>query len=261
MPKKSRIGRLNNAPLVYVLAQVRHSPILATEKYVSDIQEQVRKQYPLFKKTVTQTLAIGGPGQQPDVSEVTRWEFANKEKNTGFILQKDSFVFHTTAYETFGSFLDLFRSALAAVNKYLDISLVQRIGLRYVDAIETDVSDKLRLYLVSGLAGFPTEEFGLNQLISYTESISQTEIGQLIMKVTQKTDGRTLPPELSPVGLEIPRTLDNSRPSALLDFDHFSENQIDFDIETVVATLTKLQGVSAEAFRETVTEYAIDKWK
>lgn len=260
MPQETGSRKLNNAPLVYVLAQVRYSPILSMEKYIPDIQEQVRKVFPKYKKTVVQSLTVGANDQAPDVSRVDRWEFANKESDTGFILQADSFVFHTTNYEKFKDFIGHFKFALTQVQDAVDISLVERVGLRYIDAIEPKDGEDLGKYMVPGLCGFPLGKLNTNMLISHTEAVARSAVGTLILKATQKQDSRVLPPDLSPVGLFVQRSMPQDRTTAIFDFDHYCEQSFDFSVEEIVKRAAQLHDVTSKAFWATVTDYAIEQW-
>jgi uncharacterized protein (TIGR04255 family) len=195
------------------------------------------------------------------VSKINRWEFANKESDTGFIIQADSFVYHTTNYSGFKEFIEEFEFALSQVNDAVEISLVERIGLRYIDAVEPNKGDALDSYIVEGLAGFPLRELGVNMLISHTEAVAQTSLGTLLLKATIKNDDRVLPPDLSPVGLTVRRSVSADTPTAIFDFDHYCEKSIEFSVEEVVKRMSKLHAITSNAFWTTVTEHAIQQWK
>ncbi len=259
MSQEQGSRKLTNAPLVYVLAQVRYSPILSMEKFIPHIQEQVRKTFPKFRKVVMQSLVLGVNGQ-PDTTKVERWEFAGKDGDAGFIVQTDSFVFHTTAYKTFEDFISQFEFALSEVNKEANISLIERIGLRYVDVIEAEEGEELGVFLVPGLAGFPLEKLQVKTLISYMETITTTDEGVLVLKATKKLDGNLLPPDLQPIGLKMDRKISEGRPNAILDFDHYSEQAMEFSIDDVVKKIDRLHNATSSAFWATTTKYAIDRW-
>ncbi|MAT65037.1 MAG: hypothetical protein CMN57_05290 [Gammaproteobacteria bacterium] len=252
--------KLSNAPLIYVLAQIRFSPILATEKYIPSIQERVRREYPRYQQNIIQTFRFGPEGQPPDIAKISRWEFADKDSTHGFIIQQDSFVFHTTGYTTFPEFKDKLQSALLAVNESLDISLVERIGLRYVDIVEPTGDDKLSDYLVPGVAGFPHEDIGVQPVVSQTESISDSEFGRLVLKVIKKKDEKNVPPDLFPLALKLSRKVAQGSPNALLDFDHFFEQSIDFSVDAVIEKIDQLHEVTSKAFWSVITEHAKDVW-
>ena len=260
MSQAAESSKLKDAPLVYVLAQVRYSPILSMEKYIPDIQERVRKIFPKYRKAVLQSLTVGAGDQAPDLSKVDRWEFSNKDSDTGFVIQADSFVFHTTNYNKFEDFIEQFKFTLTHVQDAIDVSLVERIGLRYVDAIEPKAGEELGGYMVPGLYGFPLAELNAGMLISHTEAVAKTEVGTLILKATQKRDNRVLPPDLSPVGITVRRSIPDDRPTAIIDFDHYCEQSVDFAVDEIIKKITQLHDVTSIAFRATITDHAVQQW-
>ena len=69
-----------------------------------------------------------------------------------------------------------------------------------------------------------------------------------------------LPPDISSHGLEIPRETPSDKPTVILDFDHFSDNSMDYSTEEVVACIRRLHDTTSKAFWATITEHAINKW-
>jgi uncharacterized protein (TIGR04255 family) len=230
------------------------------EKYVPDIQENVRKTYPKFRQGVIKTVSLSPREEQPAVAEVKRWEFANKENDTGFVLQPDSFAFHTTRYKTFPEFLEQFQSALTQIDDILHIGLIERIGLRYVDLVEPQKGEEIGNYLIPGLAGFPLDQLNSTPIFTQMESLGQTPLGTLILRVTEKRDDKVLPPDLSPCGLSVPRVAKPTEQSTFLDFDHFLERSMDFSVQVVVELIDKLHDTTSQAFWATISEYAVERW-
>ena len=40
--------KMSNAPIFYTLAQIRFSPVLGMAKFVSEIQDRLRVEFPIF---------------------------------------------------------------------------------------------------------------------------------------------------------------------------------------------------------------------
>ncbi|MDR2032578.1 MAG: TIGR04255 family protein [Azoarcus sp.] len=59
--------KMPNAPVYYALAQAHFNPIAAMAKYVDQIQDQLRHEYPLFESQQFMQLLISGPGQAQPV--------------------------------------------------------------------------------------------------------------------------------------------------------------------------------------------------
>lgn len=260
MSGEKGVRKLSNAPLVFVLAQVKYSPILSMEQFIPAIQERVRKSFPKFRKGIIQALTIGPTDQAPVFNQVTRWEFANKGSDTGFILQPDSFVFQTTNYQGFDDFINNIQFALDQINLSADISLVERIGLRYIDAIDPKEGETLGDYIVPGLSGFPIEPLNAKLLVSHTETVAQSALGTLLLKATTKTNGQVLPPDISPIGLILQKTVSTETPSAIFDFDHFCERSMEFSVNEVIKKITELHDITSQAFWGTVTPHAVEQW-
>jgi uncharacterized protein (TIGR04255 family) len=231
------------------------------DDYMPRIQEQVRTAFPRFRKGTLHALQIGPAGQPQGSVPVNRWEFANKENDSGFILQLDSFIFHTTAYQTFENFLDQFQNTLTSVHKILKLSLVERIGLRYIDVIEPAVGVELTDYLVPGLAGFPYSQFDAKSIVTRTESIAATEIGKLVLRCTKSAGGELIPSELFPITLKLPRTVDKEKITAMLDSDHYTERSFDFGVDTISKLMSQLHEIISQAFWTVITDKAYEQWR
>jgi uncharacterized protein (TIGR04255 family) len=262
MSKIAALGRkLTNPPVVYVLAQVRFNAILSMEKFIPEIQEQFRKIYPKFQKGVTQSLHIGADGQPKESIQVHRWEFSNKEQTTGFVLQVDSFVFHTSDYENFESFLSQLSDALSVINKILDIDLIERLGLRYIDVIAPNGGKTLNDYLNPGIAGLPYEELDVELTVSFYETVTKSDLGKLVLRTLKNFDAVNMPQDLFPVNLKLKNPATKGNLSALLDSDHYIEKTMDYDLNEIQNYFSKLQALISKSFWSAITEVAVNKWR
>lgn len=258
----SEISMLSKAPLIYVLVQVQHNPVLAVEKYVTSIQESVRKEYPRFQETVSQNIKLSNTGQDPEVTTAQSWNFSNKGQNSGFIIQADSIVYHTTDYENFDVFQDKVKFVIETVHNILELSLVERIGLRYIDYIQTlKAEDDLDRYFHPGLNGFPDIDGQKFRGLDHSEAQRPTSFGTIVLKLSKKRGGLIMPPDLGSVDLVIDRAMDEKKPNAILDIDHFICNSDDFLTDNILATVRNLHTVTSAAFLTIVSRHALDNWK
>src|SRR4051794_1457719 len=114
---------LSRTPLIYVVAQVRFSPVMSIDKYVPDIQEKLRQKYPWFQHSRVQELAFQHSGE-PTVNFNDRFDFLARDKRTGVVLTRNSVALHTNKYNNFEAFHEEFGEALSAIHDNVGLSLV-----------------------------------------------------------------------------------------------------------------------------------------
>jgi len=131
--------KMGNAPVYYIVVQVRFNPILALDPHIPTIQEDLRKAgYPDFEKraVVVFDLAHGG-GESSTVQQVskTNFFFSNMETTRGFVLGQNSLAMHTTEYDVFETFSAEFLRVLELLHRIVQLSYSERVGVRYLDAV------------------------------------------------------------------------------------------------------------------------------
>ncbi|MDN4502932.1 TIGR04255 family protein [Alteromonadaceae bacterium BrNp21-10] len=258
MPHNFR--KLVRQPLVSVLMEVRFSTVLSLEKYIPDIQDAVRKEYPFFGKEKEHGVAIEKNGLR--VNQTDKFVFWSKEKNSAFHITPERLVFITTSYDRFEGFSKRCSFLISVLADIVSPALYSRLGLRYSDCIVTQNNDESELFeLCQSKDMFfpePLNELG-KKVVRKTESALETEIGLLVLRtqlgvMTQKVLDDLLPQNY----VEIK---DDELPSLrlLLDFDHFwekPENQKDFNVNAVLEQLEKLHQSSRSAFWDITSTYA-----
>ena len=252
--------RLPRSPLVYVVAQVRFSAVVSVEKFVPEIQEKLRhKGFPRFLRSQLPELNFVLPNPTPKVSFTERFEFQNKEADLGIVLTSNFFAVHTNNYKNYEEFEKNISSAIDAIDGSLNLSIVERMGLRYVDLVRPKQDEKWDTYLQPGLLGVDPEKIGIvRDWIRRLEFQGDTELGKLVIRCAQ-TD-QALPPDLQPPSLKYSLTLEPGEIAACLDFDHFSERSADFDPQTVLTMIGDLHDHLDRAFRNSVTTTALKNW-
>jgi uncharacterized protein (TIGR04255 family) len=252
--------KLSRSPLVYVVAQVRIGAVLKMADYVPEIQEHLRKAgYPLYRPSEVQELEFGPGGT---VGRVTRqWAFDCTDRTTGFLVQEGSVAFHTTAYDTHETFFADLEQGLRVVHEAIGIGASERLGLRYVDAFQADPGHTLGDYLVPGLRGVDLDAIGARRPKSFTNLITDTDLGgRMVVRVGLNSDG-VLPPNLVPQDLVLARTFDRERPIAVLDYDHFVERPEPFAVDKAMVQFRDLHGIVSAAFTQTVSPLALEQWQ
>ena len=204
------------------------------------------------------------PASPPEMSVAPRFEFQNKERTCGIVVQSDSVAVHVSRYSSFDDFCSVMQYALDTVHSVVTLGLIDRVGLRYVDIVQPAEGETLAHYLHSGLLGLNDADVGARRSHRMSAYQGETEAGTLILRMSQRSDGGFLPPDVEPSPLSHAEL--GIRPGevlTVLDFDHFREftkEPLDFSTEDVVRYLWRLHNNTDLAFRSAVTEYALSAW-
>ena len=253
--------KLHKSPLVMVLAQIRISAVAKMEDYAPEVQEQVRRRgFPRLMEGNVQEILLGPAG--PLLRTHPRWEFQDKDRTTGIILTRNAVVVHTRQYDTFDAFADHLALALDVVGAVIKPSLVERLGLRYVDLIRPADGERWTDYVNPGLHGILDAPIGARATLHRSETVGATEIGQLVVRCLQTADGTFLPPDLAQSTLDYGSvTVPSGETVTLLDLDHYSEVAREYDSEQVLEYMWRLHDNLDLSFRECVTSHALTQWK
>jgi uncharacterized protein (TIGR04255 family) len=249
---------LQRAPLIYVVAQVRFSAIVAIEKFVPEIQEQLRhKGFPRYLEGQVHEIAIQTDGP-PKFSAVKRFEFQNKEATLGIVLQPSSVAIHTNNYTNYEAFEEYTKTALMTVHRVLNIGLSERIGLRYVNLIRLEPGEEWTDYLHKGLLGLAPGSVGVKKWTSASQFLGDTDVGQLAIRCSQSE--QPIPPDLQTSSLNYSKPLPKGEVVTILDLDHFLERPADFKVAAAMAVLEQLHESLDKVFTTAVTMTALTKW-
>jgi uncharacterized protein (TIGR04255 family) len=260
--------KLSNAPVYYTVAQVQFNPVLDLDSYVPAIQSKMRDaHFPDFKKEVFQRLDFPvldtqqGQMVPPTMTTQARYLFGDIAGQTAFLLETNALTLQTTAYDTFETFSASLMAALGVLHTVLRLDFVERIGLRYLDAIQPiKEGETLRDFLVPEVLGLSLREHGqLKQSIS--ETAADTDAGQLVSRVIVRKGEVGLPMELSGVTLAIaPRFTQRQGIHAIVDTDVSFFHREAFEPSSVEARLAALHDEISASFKATVTDHAWASW-
>lgn len=256
---------LADSPLVYVLVQVRFSAVESIQKYVPEVQDQLRKKgFPRFIEGKIQDVRLS-PLEPPEVKTVPRFEFQNKSGTAGIVLTKGFMSYHVSRYTTFEDFSSELLTAIEVVHGIVGLGLIERVGLRFVDLIRLKEGEKLSDYVDQGLLGLNPEKFQANSPIVTFRMLTRTPAGVLAIRFTQRDDGVFLPPDLQPSTLDHgPMDVQPGELVSFLDFDHFiqfDKTGPDFTPDGIVDMLWKLHDTTDLAFRAATTANAMRAWR
>lgn len=260
------LGQMPNAPLIYVLAQIRFTHVPRMDKRWEDFHEKIYESYPKAEAERIDQFAFKR-GQPAFEDSIQRWHLTNEARTTGLILDAGMLVFHTTSYAASETFFAELHDVLKALETILPDKGVStsRLGLRYVDllfqesglSVEKQVIDSLR---VPDLPNIGVSQ-KMEQIITYKTSIN----GKLVIRYRQSTKPDVLPADIFPNKLlPAPRLarerIENSM-VGLLDYDHYIEKEVSFDSDFVIKSFQDLHGATSVAFKATTTESAQNEWK
>lgn len=252
--------KLHKSPLVSVLAQVLTSPVAKMADYAADVQERVRRNgFPRFVEGTVQELLLTPAG--PQLRTHPRWEFQDKDRTTAIILTQTGIVLHTREYDTFDAFSKHLKLALDVVEAVVKPSLVERLGLRYVDLIRPSVGEAWTDYVKPGLHGIVDGAVDMQSSLHRSETVGKTAVGQLIVRCFQM-EGGFLPPDLAATSLDYSSVvLGPNEKVTLIDLDHYAELTREYDAEQVLEDMWRLHDNLDLAFRECITDHALTRWK
>jgi uncharacterized protein (TIGR04255 family) len=253
------------SPVFYTLAQVQFNPITQMTEYVSPLQEHLRRSgFPDYRADSQIEFAIRRLDElQPDVQQQQhiRWSFTNSDRTEGYQLSGNTLVFHTTIYDTFQDFLEKTILGLELVHEVVELAYVERIGLRYLDAIVPIGDDTLKQYLNPSLLGLSDSIVDGQLAHSFTETVKLIGNGTLVTRAVIANNVLSLSPDLFPLQLELaPEFKKINGCHAVLDTDYFVAQRTNFDIAEIRSKLLLAHDVVTNAFDCSVTEYSKKKW-
>lgn len=267
--------RLRNAPLVHVLAQVVFPPMPRWADRLDALRAALYDVgFPRYMPVHTSEVKVGltAQGSTPSVEHRTAMyaQFVDKDERLAFQCSESSFVLHSTGYQTFQHFVGHMERGLVALQATMPVSVVDRLGLRYVDLVQIRAGENFGQYVHAGLLGFPFKEapeLGASKVGFTTQSIGMTPLGALAIRSAVMAPGQFSSPDVDVAGLRPPAHVDPKRPSLLVDFDHFSlftgptaAAPMDFAVSAVLAHFDALHSTAKAAFEAIVTPHAIAEW-
>lgn len=259
--------KMRNAPVYYTVAQARHNPILSLETYIPTIQENLRLAgYPDYQHSVVMSFnlsAVGATPPQPQVQQVKRHVFSNADATAGFLLQPDSISFQVTDYDTFETFSKEFLKGLEILHAAVGLSFVERLGLRYLDAVLPKDGEDLNKYIAPELTGLPALMKNADFSHSFSEALMvMPEIGRVMSRVIIQGGALGFPPDLQPDPLKVALRFKAAKgPHAVIDTDGFYEVREAYDKNKIGKRLDQLHDGINATFAATATKFAKDAWK
>lgn len=259
MRKKPAL-KLHKSPLILVLAQVRFAPVLLIKEYIPAIQDELRRQkYSDYRAEQIQQVRF--TGAEVKAEQTNRWVFASRDRREAVIIAPDFVVCETSNYDVFETFLDKFQPVLALLRETISPDFAGQVGLRYVDLIRPSQGKAASDYLCESLRGLSKDRLKATSALQQFIVQAQTGHGELTIRSFDSSGESILPPDLASAHIELSLNVDTNELCRILDIDHISRVQSDFDPSMLVDRLWDLHGPSEDAFLAATTSEAIESWK
>jgi uncharacterized protein (TIGR04255 family) len=261
--------QMKNAPVYFTIAQVRFNPILSLSTFIPGIQEDFRKHhFADFKKSVAMTFAFAPvvnketENQMPPAQPLERYVFSDTANTQNFLLEYGALSFQSTRYEIFETFVAELMNGLGLLDQMVGgLSFVERVGLRYLDAVIPREGETLDQYLIPEALGLYGRLKGRTKH-TFSETMAESSEGSLISRAVVQEGPVGFPPDLLLNELKITQSFANfNGMHAILDTDAFIAERMPFNLGEVKKRLGVLHDRINEAFRALVTPHALDVWK
>lgn len=265
---------LSNGPLTAVLIQIKFSTIVQIAKYIPDVQDDLRKKYPLYDVLHGESIQPG-PHGEVEKKKFEQWVFSSNDYFRNIIIDSEKITYqvldcHEYKYE---SFIREFLSIVESFDNIVDISSITRFGLRYVNTIPELESLSWKNLLNENFHGMTFPEnvrWHDNSLLAFSlqrgvnlENLNMVSNFQL--KINQSPNGPKYPQDILKFPLGEPEFLESRPLVTFVDIDHYilfkaaAKKKI---IERLESIFEELHTVIEEVFfNSLITEKAKEIWK
>jgi uncharacterized protein (TIGR04255 family) len=263
--------KLTQAPVFYVLAQVKYNTLLALDSYLPQIQEAFRKAgFPDYQRGTLARLNLNlnnptdgsGPVAVP-IIQTPRVVLANFERTTAFLLEQNALSLETAEYTVFEDFANTFIRGLNMLNDAVGgLSFLDRIGIRYLDLVHPRQGEALSLYLTPSVLGLSEKiegelEYGLSETRAKHRGL--TLLSRVAVHIS--TGDVSFPPDLQPTVKVAGRFQNLKGLQAILDTDCWDDAREQFDAGKAHSKLVAVHSRISDSFKTTVSEHALAQWK
>lgn len=260
---------MKNPPLFYVLGQITFNPIVTMNDYVPAIQEQLRRDgYSDYQAETLREFKITPPLETRPLEikqvEQQRWRFSNSKNTEGYLLSHNALIYHTTQYNKFEFFLEKILEGHELLNKVIKLDYIERVGLRYINAIQPKGhDDRIELYVNSSLLGFSQSMLRASTVQSLSQTTIAKENATLVARFFAMEKSLPIPSDLFPLQLTPEERFSQKLEGqmvATLDFDHFIIERSAVDPAKIRNHLERFHDGITEVFHHSITEYAKQEW-
>ncbi|KIQ54968.1 hypothetical protein SY28_05775 [Meiothermus taiwanensis] len=254
-----------------MIGQVRFNPVpVPIRDNIEKIQEGFRRLgYTDYRPQTLQQMQIvleNGRVTERPIGPVDIFEFANAERTELFRLEPAQLSLQTVDYQTFAGFSQALAGGLEVLAGNLPLDFIERVGLRFLDAVMPREGEDVADYLHEQLLGLSALADNLTTTFSLSETLMRRGSDSILARVVIQEGRVGFPPDLEGVGMEIGARFRNfSGRLAILDNDAFYTERMRFHgvstIPSVMETFKRLRNLIDEVFQKSVTEKAFEVWR
>ena len=229
--------------------------------HIAAIHDRLRAiGYPIAGHNDAQSVTITPTG--PTIETVRLWHFTDIAGMVSIVVARDFVSFQTRKYHRYDDELPRILKVIDVVHGVVNIDVLQRCGLRYIDVIHPDTSkgEDYGTYLTPEIVGLTGQSIGVAPTLSNTIFVGTTELGTLVVKFSTSKSPALLPPDLMGTPLTPQMAIPDGHPIGILDFDHFVDKQESFDQSRTAQYLAELHDAIARAFAQCTTPEALKLW-
>jgi uncharacterized protein (TIGR04255 family) len=257
--------RIENPPLVAVLARVRFTPILKIADYIPDFQDLVRKDgFPGFRqKDVKQMkFALNTPPQELNARI---WQFVNEENTVILSLAADFLTLTVANYTSFEAFSESLAFALKNIAEILMPTSCLAIGFRSLNVIEAprESADRIWELIEPGLHGIDHRRLDAKHFHNNYRYWSETSEGKLIISARYVHAKDAIPQDIRSERMTMKRQFGDARYVFALELDHNTSGNpavIPFEQEIILSKMAQLHDTVNKGFLTCVTPQALKLW-
>ncbi|MUZ58484.1 TIGR04255 family protein [Agrobacterium vitis] len=264
---RTTMAKANNAPVKYVIGVVRFPAVADLDKFAGAIQTALGDEYPFGKpQMVTEVgVMIDDGGVKVQQTDTPVWQFLNKTRDCGIIVNRGLVGVHTTAYVDHQHFITEMMKVIETVRKIEGgpVRYVEALAMRYVDVIEPLEGGDLLDYIDAGVLPSRIDVDGLDVNEGMHVLIMKSAMGNVRLQVLRNPN-TVLPSDLhSPLLIENGWSLE--RPTGefvTIDTDHaaFYAPPREFAKVDFEGDMLSLRKPISDIFTKIATPYAMEVW-
>ena len=253
---------MHKPPVFYALIQVKFNPV-QMERFVPEFREALRKGYPDYDREEQVELRFSknpSASRSPEPHPRSLWHFLDMTRTEGFTLLDDALVYHTNCYDCFSHCRNEALTALRLLHELAGLAYVDRVGMRYLNAITSIDDGPLSALVKPALLGLHAELQG-NLEHSFSETSKIVEGGRLVLRALVNERGLAIPPDLHNQTLNLSEDLMSYQgPIVMMDTDYFVESRYAFDLDVIEKQFEMSHSILIDTFKAAVTEKAKSLW-
>ena len=249
--------RLDAAPLELVLCQIKWPELGALQGDFTPLARQfgaALSDFPLYNATQEMGFEItpAGVSQKP---LGTLYQWSSPDRKRSVTLGKSFLTLSSKRYEGYEEFSDQLGAVLAHLNATVNIPIVERVGVRYVNRIiDPSVTSRIHELVrpeILGYQALPTATTDVTLKQALNQALFEVGAGLLQARSGILSPGESLDPSIDVLNI----------PSWVLDIDSFQQEERIFGIDEVLSQAGRLSDAAYDFFKLVIKDGFIEKFE